>query len=419
MFRAIATLLISFFIVSHVYAFKFFEEPVPEELKQANTIDEWLIQGRTQLSMRAQYNELNTTGLEERGAQALTFRTRLKVHSAEWNYLSFGLVASDIRAIPDDSSYFDGANGELDDLYVAAPVGPAVNEAWLGLDMVNTRVKYGRQAYQSDDGRLIGQSDFDQLEHSLAGVTLKNSSLNVTRVSLAHFHQLRTGARDQQGGAVIHDISANYAHLHYLGFIHSRLSAYYLGLDADDSNNRWDTRTYGLRFGGEINSDFNLHYLLEYARQSSAGQNPLDYDARYYALELGAGIHQIDVKLGQSLMGADGLGFFISPLADLRRFQGWSNQFENNGLGNVAGGIQDRYMSVSYEPLERLSTELSYHWFSPDDEAVEDRDWGEELNIAVGYAFDALQLSLNYARFDGEAVTTDAESLWLSLGYSL
>ena len=397
-------------------AFKFFEEVESVPLPEAQNLDEWFAKGAAALSLRAQAVDLNETqATREQGAQASTLRTRLGYTSAQWHYLSFGIEVDDIRALGGDEHYYNGANGQQDDLFVAAPEGTDLHAAWLMADLANTQIRYGRQRLVLDDGRLIGSSSWDQKETTVSGVTLRNATLNVTRLRAGSLHKRHTGYASAHPN---HDqaMKARFAHLEYLGFIHSALSVFYLDLEGGTGRDRWDTRTIGARFAGDIDSDFYLHYLFEYARQRSASNNPLSYTSRYTAVELGGGYKGFALIAGQATLGANESGFYVSPLADVRAHQGWSNQLSGGELGNLDGGIQDRYLRFDFALQENLTLTARYHWLAPDMSVGLPEEWGEELNLGASYHYDKLQVSLYYADFHDQGLGRDAKSSWVSLG---
>lgn len=415
--RLFYTFILMTGLATHAMAFKFFEEHDPAPLPEAGNLSQWFHEGEASLALRVQAVDLGETSVSsEQGAQALTVRTRLGYQSAQWHYLSFALGVDDIRALDGSDNYFDGSNGELDDLFVAAPEGTDVHTALLMADLINTQVRYGRQTLTLDGGRHIGHSSWDQKESTVSGVTLRNASLNVTRFRAGSLHRKHTGIGADQSDEA-HSIRARYAHLEYLGIIHSALSAYYLDVDGGASRERWDSRTYGLRFAGDINSDFYLHYLLEYAHQRSAASNPLNYHSDYSAFEFGVGIDGYALIIGQAILGADNDGFFVSPLADLRAHQGWSNLLAGDGLGNLAGGVQDRMVRLDATVSDQLVFTARYHWFEPDDGSTSVRKWGNEINLGAVYERSGISLALYFADFRDKGLGIDAKSSWVNLAY--
>jgi len=102
----------------------------------------------------------------------------------------------------------------------------------------------------------------------------------------------------------------------------------------------------------------------------------------------------------------------------LHKFQGWADKF----LTRPADGIKDIYVTAKYDSgkigfLDSLSALAVYHDYSAEDSS---RNLGNEINAGVfAKLHKRFKVSLEYADFDAEDFSTDAEKIWLTLGMKL
>ncbi len=390
----------------------------PIEKNSADSYTEMFSKGITELSFQLRYEDLEAYRGSDvfKGAQSTTLRTRLSFETAEYNYMSAYLEFDDIRAIPDDANYFDGSNGQQDDLYIAAPESTEVNQAWFKVDVINTALVYGRQALQLDNGRFIGSEDWTQNQGAFSGLSLTNESLNVTRVRAGRLYA-SDSLLDRSAADGSHRIDGSYFNLEYGGFIHSKLSLYWYDIDRKDTANTWDSSTYGIRFAGYINNEPSIEYAFEWAQQEDAGANPLNYKAGYSVLELGATIEGVRVFVGREVLGSDGGAYFVFPLGQEHQFQGYTGQFSNSGLGNIEGGVEDNYFSLGYVLNEDSRLIATFHEFRSDDDSVGEGSLGKEWSLVSRHKMEAcggLELSLGFAKYTASGFSEDARKFWLT-----
>jgi len=369
--------------------------------------------GDAKLSLRMRYEDVNENTAVERGAQALTLRSRLSFETKQYELFSVLLEFDDVQAIPDDENFNTGDNGQLDDALVEDPEGSEINRIWLAYDIANTLIKYGQQYVALDNERFFGSEPWRQNTQTLSGLSIRNNSLNYTHLYFAQFNQLE-GVQGEGRSEGRRDLNANIANIKYRGFMHSDLALYAYSLDSDYVNYQEDTLTYGVRFSGRIKNEPEIDYAFEYARQSDAGANTLNYSANYSLLDFGIAFNGARFGLGQEVLGADGFGYFVTPLASLHGFQGWTDQFQNGGLGNIAGGVRDTYFSVGYACSDEFHLTSIYHSFKSDGgpagQGKLGSEWGVEAKYGVGnYAF-----KLKYADYSKDNFGLDTKKIWLT-----
>jgi hypothetical protein len=122
--------------------------------------------------------------------------------------------------------------------------------------------------------------------------------------------------------------------------------------------------------------------------------------------------------LGTEVLEADGDdGFFITPMATLHKFQGWSDQFLGGGLGNIPGGIEDVYLSIGGK-VAGFKLLAVYHDFTSDDKGASGNssdDLGSEIDLMIARKFGKnYGLQLKYSDYDADDHGVDTEKLWLT-----
>jgi hypothetical protein len=361
--------------------------------------------------------EQETSSGSDKEADSFTLKTRLTYKTADYQGFSALVEMDDVTELdsvdyntaPNDSSFPDAA-------IIADPEGTEVNQAWLAYKFGKNTLTYGRQRILLDNQRFVGGVGFRQNEQTYDGISFKSKALKDTEIFVAHINRVnRIFGEDSALGD--HDNSTVLLNVSYSGLPIGKLTGYHYNIDNDNVANM-STKTTGVRLAGKHKQ---LGYNLEYATQSDAHDNSRRYDADYFLLEGSAKLGTFNFKLGHEVLGADGDdGYFITPLATLHKFQGWSDKFLNKGVGNVTGGLTDTYASVGTK-VAGVKLALVYHMISADDDsAAGTDDYGREFGFVATRKFGPVTLNLKYADFsedvDSTALTqfTDTSKLWLT-----
>jgi len=358
------------------------------------TVTEALKEGDVTLSFRTRFEEVDVDGADK--VDLTSIKTRLTYKSAAYSGFSALIELDDVTHIGDE----EGG--------VADPEGTEVNQAYLQYAFGDTTVKYGRQRILLDNQRFVGGVGFRQNEQTYDGISITNKSLPDTTVFLANINNVNRifGEDDVRGDNENDTYLLNFK---YTGLEAGSLSAYAYLID-NENLAHFSSDTYGLRFAGKTGA---LGYTLEYATQSDAGDNPNSYDADYFLAEGSYKVGAVTLKAGYELLGADGTdGQFITPLATLHKFQGWTDTFLGGGTGNIAGGIEDVYASVGTQ-ISGVKVAVVYHQLSSDDSDTLD-DLGSEYGFVVAKKFGPLGLSLKYSAYDADDFSVDKDKLWLT-----
>jgi hypothetical protein len=377
-----------------------------------DSITDALKNGEAHLDFRLRYEDVDQDNPANLEGDALTLRSRLNYKTGDFKGVTAFLEMDNVSAA-DKDSYNSTTNGEVDKAVIADPTGTEVNQAWVNYANWDTDFKYGRQRINLDNQRFIGGVSFRQNEQTYDAFSVSNSSLSDTKIFYTKINNVnRIFGEDSPDGD--HKSDTDLLNIKYSGMAVGAITGYAYLIDDKDSA-RFSTDTYGLRFAGNSKGDnLAFDYALEYAKQDDSANNPVDYSADYILAEGGLTVSGFKLKLGYELLGSDdGEAAFITPLATLHKFQGWTDQF----LTTPNEGIEDIYLSAgtTFSGLKLLAV---YHRFASDeDNASNDNDLGDEWGISVGKEFANYGLSFKYASYssgDSSFGKSDTEKLWLT-----
>ncbi|SMF01251.1 Alginate export [Alteromonadaceae bacterium Bs31] len=379
---------------------------VQPAIADETALDTFVKEGKTKVDFRYRYEGVEQDGIDN-SANANTLRTRLTFESGSVNNFSFKLEMDDVRPVASEK-FNSTSNGNTDYPVVADPKGTDLNQAFVQYKSGGFAAIGGRQRILLDDQRFVGGVGWRQNEQTYDGLSFKYGANGFTG-SYNYVNNVNrifgpTGARADLRGDV-HLVNGSYAFsdAHKLtGFIYSMDFENGAALSND---------TYGLRYVG----DFGLAKLTaSYATQSEAGDNPTSYTADYMLADLGGKIAgKVSWNLGYEVLGSDnGDKAFMTPLATLHKFQGWSDKF----LGTPAVGIQDLYAGIggSAGPVK---LKLVYHQYAADSGGD---DLGSEINAVAIYPINKkLKTLLKFADYSADTHATDTQKIWFMVQMSL
>ena len=143
----------------------------------------------------------------------------------------------------------------------------------------------------------------------------------------------------------------------------------------------------------------------------------------YELIDLSLSYQALSVTLGYERLGADDTAYFVTPLGSLHSFQGASGIFENNGLGNIPGGIQDRYLGLTYKAELACETRpfvfsvsAQFHDYQADKVRNGVKSYGEEWILKSTLEMASYDLFVQYADYQADQFSQDKQSLWLGMG---
>lgn len=334
----------------------------------------------------ADFNNPPADQADPDGSQAMTFRTRFGVGSKEFYGFS-GMAEGEGTFSADTSLYFDTVSEANGQTPVADPETFELNRLWLqyaNKGLANLKLKAGRQRIVLDDARFIGNVIWRQNEQTYDSAMVQtNGGLENLSFTYAYLLNVRRifgdqgppNRRDFESDS--HILNAQYAlprGINLTGFV------YLLNFENSPGNS---SNTYGGRIVTSQNvKPVKLGLIASYARQTEAGDNPVDYNADYVAIEASVGHKLGAIKTGFELLGSDdGEARFVTPLSTAHKFNGYADVFLNNGGTN---GLQDLYLTVSPKLPYGFGGFATYHRFWSHEGG---QDLGNEFDFVVKRAF--------------------------------
>ncbi|ENU30316.1 hypothetical protein F991_01711 [Acinetobacter sp. CIP-A165] len=351
-------------------------------------------------------------------AEAATLRIRPALQTGTWQGLS--LFAQGEATIELNDRFNSTRNNETKYSSVPDPENLDINQLYLNYSNPKFDARLGRQVINLDNQRLIGSVGWRQNEQSYDAVSLNLKPTQSLQVYYAYIDQVNTifGSEDPKPIALIAQDGEQDSQIHLAQIKYNyspQLNAVLYGYFIDFENlNAWSNQTYGLRLTGKQN---NFRYAAEYAKQQDYADQPITYDADYYAVELGyqiSGKSPIgEVAVGYEVLSSDnGKIAFQTPLATKHKFNGWTDMF----LNTPVNGLRDAYISSSFNIFSKgkLMTEL--HHYRSDEKGL---DYGQEFALSYAQALPIKGLSglAKFSRYQAEDFGVDTDKLWLQLDY--
>ena len=377
--------------------------------KVATTLSETVSKGKINLSFRYRFEYVDQAGISDK-AEASTLRTRLGLETAEYKNFKLLLEFNNVTVIGSER-YNSTRNGKTEFPVVADPDGTVVNQAYLSYSPKDTRLALGRQRINLDNQRFIGAVGWRQNEQTYDSFTLGNLSLPDLRLFYGYIWEVqRIFGPDEGTPSEKFDSGSHALNFNFNRWAAANLSAYAYFLDLENSPAN-SNRTYGIRLTGKTEpaSDWVIKYAAEFAKQSDYGDNPNDYTADYYLVELAAQRGKILANLGWEVLDGDQNQAgkqFRTPLATLHKFQGWADKF----LNTPDAGVDDRYatLQANFSGVKAL---LVYHRFEAADGG---QKYGDEWDFSVTKTFAKKHnFLLKYADYKAKGFATDTTKWWL------
>lgn len=363
------------------------------------------------LELRWRAEEVDQSGMSEE-ADAVTLRARAGFETGKaWNT---SLLAEADLVWPLSTHYNSTVNGKTGYPIVADPETYEVNRLQLtNTSLPDTTLVLGRQRIILDDHRFVGNVGWRQNEQTYDGFRITNKSFKNLTIDVSYIDQVnRVFSKDSPVGRFEGD---NYlANVSYQ-FPAGKLTGFAYLLDFEEAPTD-SSATYGLRFSGKKPAGrIELSYSASFATQSDRANNPLNYDADFYALELIGTYKEYGLGAGFEILEGDGTKAFSTPLATLHKFQGWADKF----LTTPPNGIDDRYVTASYTRkavgvLDSLGVVVTFHSYEAENVSA---DYGTELNIELQARWKRFSGVLKYADYDADGFATDTSKLWAQIDF--
>lgn len=365
--------------------------------------------GKTTLNFRFRMEDVSEEGApDDLEATANTLRTRLTFDSGSYKGFAAGVEFDHVQEIDEvDYNTVPGAPTFAGSATIIDPEGTDLNQGFISYTTTSNVFKYGRQRILLDNQRFVGGVGWRQNEQTYDAFSFTNKSIGKMTIFGAYIYNVNRIFGDESP-AGDHNMDTVLLNAKYSFSDTSSLTGYFYGIDNEDAL-AFSTDTIGLRYIGKTGA---FGYTAEIATQSEAGDSPLSYSAMYTLLEGSYTVGGVNLKAGYEILGADGAdGVFITPLATLHAFQGWTDKFLGGGSGNIAGGIEDLYFDVS-KKFGPVNAGFAYHMLASNDSPTMD-DLGSEIGLVFSGKAGPFDLMAKYASYSADDFATDTDKLWL------
>lgn len=242
--------------------------------------------GEASLSFRYRYEMVDQENFAK-DANASTLRTRLNYKTADYSGWRFFIEVDDVTEIWGDH-YNAGAGNTPDRTQypvVADPTGTEINQAWVSFQFNDkASTKLGRQRILLDNQRFVGGVGWRQNEQTYDALSF-DFDVADSRLFLAYVdHVNRIFGEDVPAGD--HDNQTLLANWNKSWGDKHHIKAYYYGIENDDAP-AFSTNTVGIGYNTHFDVGAQkLKLGLEYASQSDADNNPVNYDADYWRFDV-------------------------------------------------------------------------------------------------------------------------------------
>ncbi|WOT04433.1 alginate export family protein [Shewanella youngdeokensis] len=372
----------------------------------ADTVDPlkkaFIDDAKVNVEFRLRFEDADVANLDQQNQT--TFRTRLTYQTGDIYNLYAVTEIDDVRSSDNESLVGDYAYTQINQGYIGYK-GPA-----------DTLAKFGRQRIILDNQRFVGGVGFRQNEQTYDAFSVKNTAIDGLTAYYAYIGTVNRIFSEDSGNDE-HENETNLINISYSGLDFATITGYGYLIDNQDVA-AFSTDTYGIRATGNVKLDaVKLSYEAEFAQQSEGGDNPINYSASYYKLGAGVNLDGFGLKAGYEVLGSDdGEAGFVTPLATLHAFNGWSDKFLFGGAGNWENGLVDAHVVVSGN-VAGIKLMAKYHKFDSD---FGDIDMGKEWGVAATYPFAKhYTVGVKYASYSGAdagySFSNDTDKVWVTL----
>lgn len=379
----------------------------------AETFTEAFTQGEYHVKFRYRIEDVDQESFDN-DALASTLRSRLNFRTSPFHgfgaFLELDWIA---KIFADDYDQGGGNTPDKSDYPVIAdPTGAFANQYYLQwANPTGTLVRGGRQVINYDNERFVGAVAWRQHEQTFDAGYFQQKTAGGFDFQVAYVWQVnRIFGNDVPAGTNDNQTWLANGSKDWKGV--GKLSTYYYDIDNDDVAS-FSTISYGIRWAGvHAMTSVSLGYALEYAHQTDAHNNPVDYSANYYHAMLAVTWPKVTPMIGLESLGGDDTrsgAAFRTPLATLHKFNGWADMF----LTTPNAGLVDLYGGLSGPIGPAWKWEVVYHDFQAESG---DADWGTELDVALSFKFaERYGLLFKVANFDASSGSPypDTTKYWL------
>ena len=380
-----------------------------------------ILNGKFWTDTRYRYEFVDQGNLSK-DARASTLKNKTGVESGFFHGFRAGVEGEFVVEIgPDD--FNNTINGRTQYPIVADVQSAEVDQAYLeSYNIPGVALLGGRYLENLDNERYVGSVAWRQNDQTFDGAKATITAVAGVTGLYAYIGNINRIFSDE---SPVGNLGSN-VHLFHLEskeLPFGTLTGYTYLMNIYDAD-RLSNASYGGFLKGKqpLGDRLTYSYRLEYARQTSYGNEPIDYAVDYARIEQGLSWSGLTTTLIYELLGSDnGIAAFQTPLATGHIFNGFADVF----LVTPPTGLQDFYVDARYKASPKSGGPLSYfdgllliaqyHEFRS---AVQDLHYGSEFDF---YAYAPLRNGLyaqfKYANYQADTYFTNIEKVIFGLGY--
>jgi len=371
--------------------------------------------GEASLSFRYRY-EMVDQDYFSKDANASTLRTRLNYKTADHSGWRFFIEVDNVTEVAGD--HYNAAAGNTPNRtqypIVADPTGTEINQAWVNYQFNDkASTKLGRQRILLDNQRFVGGVGWRQNEQTYDALSFQ-FDITDSRLFLAYVDHVNrifgedVAAGDHDNQTLLANWNKTWAEKHHI-------KAYYYGIENEDAA-AFSTDTFGIGYNTHFDvGSQKIKMGLEYASQSDADNNPVNYNADYWRFDVALTFNQGEFFAGHEILeGSDTQSgaSFRTPLATLHAFNGWADQF----LATPDEGIADTFIGVKGS-INGWGWQAKYHQFDVESGSGQ---LGSEFDVSLSKKLNQKAgLLLKAADYKADMHSQDTQKVWLMFSYSL
>jgi len=379
-----------------------------------------ILNGRFWTDFRYRYEYVDQANLPKK-ARASTIKNKTGVQSGFFHGFRAGVEGEFVLDLgPED--FNNTINGRTQYPVVADVQSAEVDQAYLeSQNIPGVALLGGRYLENLDNQRYVGSVAWRQNDQTFDGAKATITAFPGVTALYAYIGNVNRIFSDE---SPVGNIGSNVhlMHLESKEFSFGKVAAYTYLMDLYDLDPLSNASYGGFLKGKQpLGDKLGYHYRLEYARQTSYGNAPVNYDVDYVRVEQGLSSGGLTATLIYELLGSDnGVAAFQTPLATGHVFNGFADVF----LVTPPTGLQDFYVDATYKVPKSsgafsyfggLLLEAQYHEFRS---AVQNLDYGSEFDF---YSYMPLKsgfyAQFKYANYQADQFFTDVQKAIVGVGY--
>ena len=372
--------------------------------ESAATLRDAIAGGDVALEFRYRVETVDQAGFDE-DAMMSALKSRISFRPLDLGNVGFFIELDDVSYIGDDE-FNNTRNGKTDLPLIADPDGTHVNQAYVDFKNDSGYVRLGRQRINLDEQRFVGGVAWRHNEQTMDALTVVSNALSNVNLSYSYVHGVSRIFGPENGSPTdYYDSNTHLLNARVNLAMGGSLALYHYAIDLENAA-ALSHRITGARFSQTVEGEaLRFPFNLEYARQSDYGDNPVAFDSDYLLLEGGVDTGGLRLMLSYEAFGGDtnDAGFaFLTPLATLHKFQGWTDRF----LSIPRAGVEDTYLTLTAGGLT-----VSWHDFNSETGSAH---YGSEWDVSWLYTInDSYSLLLKYATYDPDTHAADIDKAWI------